>query len=794
MKHLMTKYFQTGTLLVGTLMGANVLNFIFNAYLGRELSYEQFGTITLIATLFSLVAIPLNALSLTINHHTGFLTTKSGQDSGNFFFGLTLKRSLWFGVAFSLLWLLVSKFIAQFFNVSDITPIMLFTPVIAFGLLTSTSRGYLQSQLSFAKVALLIGIEAISKLAIAIALVQFGQTHWVYLAIPLSVVTCAIFANIFLGTIPTPAARQDYFFPRMFFLGSIMTALATSAFLTVDVLLAKHYLSPEMAGQYSLLALVGKMIFFFGSLLNGFLVTFVSRAEGANKKSITIFYNFFTGAALFTLFLYTILGPFGHLVVPVLFGERTQAILEYLPNYTLAIALYTMANVLVVYHLVRKQFLFPVAAITSSVIMAVGIYFFHADIGQITQVIYLSSFFNFTGLMLLHIAQRNGKFILRNFVDLIDSFYPLAPLPETTGKKILIFNWRDTKHKYAGGAEVYLNELAKRWVKLGHHVTWFCGNDGHNPRNDTVDGVRIVRRGGLYLAFFWAFVYYMRNFRGKFDVILDCQNGVPFFAPMYAKEPVVSLLFHVHQEVFYHDMFYPLAVLAATIERHVMPWIYRHAKFVTISESTKSDMHKLGITQRDIQIVYPGIDHTKHHPAPKAKTPTILYLGRLKQYKSVDILIKAFKSIYAKYSNVKLVIAGDGEELAKLKQLATDLGVLKAIKFLGYVTETQKVKLMQQAWVFVQPSIMEGWGITIIEANACGTPVVASRVPGLQESVQNPHTGFLVPPKDEAAMTDRLLRFLTNRKLRHELSKGALSWSKNFSWDSSAKKLLENLS
>jgi glycosyltransferase involved in cell wall biosynthesis len=169
----------------------------------------------------------------------------------------------------------------------------------------------------------------------------------------------------------------------------------------------------------------------------------------------------------------------------------------------------------------------------------------------------------------------------------------------------------------------------------------------------------------------------------------------------------------------------------------------------------------------------------------------VLYLGRLKAYKSVDVLIRAFALIKEKTPRAKLVIAGGGEESSILQRLAADLGFgHKDIEFTGRITEAEKISWLQQAWVFVNPSMIEGWGITSIEANACGVPVVASNVPGLRDSVKNPHTGYLVPHGDVEMLAERINRLIEHKPLRDMMGKEAIAWASNFDWDRSAEKSL----
>ena len=368
------------------------------------------------------------------------------------------------------------------------------------------------------------------------------------------------------------------------------------------------------------------------------------------------------------------------------------------------------------------------------------------------------------------------------------TFSFVAPNPKV---RILIFNWRDTKHVYAGGAEVYIDELAKRWVEKGNEVTIFCGNDGNKNRNENVNGINIIRRGGFYLVYLWAFLYYEFKFKGKFDVVIDSQNGIPFFTPLYVREKIFGLMFHVHQEVFLKSLLPPLAQIASFLEKRIVPRIYAGTEFITISPSTKTAMESIGIGQTDIHIIYPGVDMPVMRTRKRNKNPTILYLGRLKFYKSVSVLLKAAKTIIDKFPNLQIVIAGEGEEKYNLMKLANRLGISKIIKFTGRVSEYQKSHLYQKAWVFVNPSLIEGWGLTSIEANSYGTPVVASDVPGLRDSVKNPHTGYLVQYGNEDKFAEKIKSLLSDKSVLKKMGRNSVSWAKKFSWDKSAKELLE---
>jgi glycosyltransferase involved in cell wall biosynthesis len=167
----------------------------------------------------------------------------------------------------------------------------------------------------------------------------------------------------------------------------------------------------------------------------------------------------------------------------------------------------------------------------------------------------------------------------------------------------------------------------------------------------------------------------------------------------------------------------------------------------------------------------------------KDPVPTILYLGRLKKYKSVDLLIKALPLVINEVPEARLVIVGEGDYKPELQNLTRNLELEDKVIFTGFVDGKTKVEWLHRAWVTVYPSIKEGWGLTNIEANACGTPAIASDVPGLRESVLPGKTGFLFRYGDEQDLADKIIRIITDNELRERFSREGILWASNFSWD-----------
>jgi len=355
-------------------------------------------------------------------------------------------------------------------------------------------------------------------------------------------------------------------------------------------------------------------------------------------------------------------------------------------------------------------------------------------------------------------------------------------------------NWRDITHPQAGGCELHLHEIGKRIVEAGHSVSLFCGAYDGCERSDEVDGIKIIRKGGAYTVYFYALSEYLSGLRkNHYDVVVDDINGVPFFTPLYIGRPKLAILHHLVKEIFFRELPVTLRPVGYTAEK-LIPVVYGKIPFVTVSKSTKAEMVEAGITAGNIEIVHNGIsDMYKPNPSLKSREPHIVYLGRLKTYKQLDHLIDAGVLLKERIEGVKLSIAGTGEAEEDLKELARHRDMGATVEFCGFIDEDEKLRLLQSAWLFVTPSQKEGWGLTVIEANACGVPAIAYDVPGLRDSIRYGETGLLVGKKTVENLAACMEKTICDEAQRGRLSRNALKWSKNFSWDKSASKFLSIL-
>jgi len=349
-----------------------------------------------------------------------------------------------------------------------------------------------------------------------------------------------------------------------------------------------------------------------------------------------------------------------------------------------------------------------------------------------------------------------------------------------------VLNWQDHENPQAGGAELHLREIFSRIAANGHQVTLLCSSWRGAAARVSIDGIDVHRVGSRNTYPFVARGYYSRHLAGNgYDCIVEDLNKIPLFSPLWGGRSLIALVHHLFGSTVFHEASIPVAAAVWLAERPLGA-LYRGIPFQAVSESTADDLVQRGIPRDSIRVIYNGVDSDRLTPDPtqRSREPLFVYLGRLKKYKRVDIVIRAFAELGD--TSARLEIAGAGDYRASLERLVESLGLGSRVKFLGFVSEDEKLHLLRRAWASVLASPKEGWGISNLETAACGTPVIAANSPGVRESVVHEKTGFLVQPDNPHEMGGAMKRLMDSPSLVGELGALARRFAERFTWDGSA--------
>jgi glycosyltransferase involved in cell wall biosynthesis len=348
--------------------------------------------------------------------------------------------------------------------------------------------------------------------------------------------------------------------------------------------------------------------------------------------------------------------------------------------------------------------------------------------------------------------------------------------------RILWFNWRDIKHPESGGAEIYTHQILTRLARKGHSVTLFTTKTEGSLTSEEIDGVLIIRHGGKYSVYRRAKQYF-ENYRSSYDLIIDEINGRPFLSPQIVNDrPVIAIFHQLIKEEWFYEIPFPINYFCYHVmeKRWLIP--YKDTQTITVSNSSLSDLESLGFTK--VNVIQNGLDID---PLPKVSEkevqPTICFIGRLRRHKLANHAIEAFKIIKNKIPDAKMWLIGDGPMRPYLQERAGS-----DVQFFGHVPNILKYDLLRRAQMVLVPSVREGWGLVVIEANAMGTPVIGYDIPGLRDSILNGETGILTKHPSPSSLAESAFRLLTNDEMLERYSRNALSYSRKFSWEESAER------
>ncbi|MCW2784116.1 MAG: pimB 1 [Marmoricola sp.] len=363
-------------------------------------------------------------------------------------------------------------------------------------------------------------------------------------------------------------------------------------------------------------------------------------------------------------------------------------------------------------------------------------------------------------------------------------------------KNTVVLNWRDPWHPEGGGSELYVHQVAKQMRDAGRQLTWVTASYPGAVKDETVDGIRFIRRGGhitVYLWVAWLFLSgSLARRTGGIDAVLEVQNGMPFLATRLTRSRVVVLVHHVHREQW--SVVGPvLARIGWFAESRVAVRANRGSQYVAVSDVTRRELVELGVRSADIRLAFNGMPPVPDYDAGARSTePTLAVLSRLVPHKQIDHVIAALPSLLEEFPTIRLRVMGEGWWGEQLHQQSAALGLDEHIDFLGRVDERTKFEELSRSWVHVLPSVKEGWGLSIVEAGHAGTPSVAyADAGGVAEAILDGVTGLLA--RDEADLRVQVEHLLRDRFLREELGVKAFVRSGEFTWDTAARQIMAAL-
>lgn len=356
-------------------------------------------------------------------------------------------------------------------------------------------------------------------------------------------------------------------------------------------------------------------------------------------------------------------------------------------------------------------------------------------------------------------------------------------------RRVLVLAWRDLDDAEAGGSEVHADQFERRWSAAGldvvHRTSFATGVPTTAERN----GYRVVRRGSRYSVFPRAVAHTVARPR-SYDALVEVWNGVPWFSPVWCRKPRITFLHHVHGPMWNQIMPRPLAGLGRALESRIAPPFYRRTLTMTPSDATRDELLELGFRPDRVVAVPNGTDEMFQPGGSRADVPTVVCVGRLAHVKRQDELIEAAVVARRRVPTLRLVLVGDGPLRGELEARIAHHGAGEWVTLAGRLSHPELIDLYRSAWVVASASLAEGWGLTLTEAAACGTPTVATDIRGHRSSVVDGVTGVLAPLD---RLGEALADVLLDDDRRARLGEAALMRARTLTWEASATGVLRGL-
>lgn len=343
------------------------------------------------------------------------------------------------------------------------------------------------------------------------------------------------------------------------------------------------------------------------------------------------------------------------------------------------------------------------------------------------------------------------------------------------------------------GASYYVYYLAKTLTERGHKVTVMTRGSWRKTYVEEIDGITVYR-----VQFIPIYPYHLdlhglllnkliKSMENNFDIIHLLPPLIPVIRtrlPLYVTV-LGTIVEGVHQRVSL-DLFTlglkAFSGMYVSIERKIV----NNAIGVSAVSASCADQLCVNYGIKDVEVVYNGVDTSLFVPAvtKEKNEPYILYTGALHSNKGIPDLIRSAVYVLKKYPDTRFIITGRGPSETSLRKLVHDLKLDHNVRFVGYVDRPQLIKLYQNASILVLPSYYEGLPTTILEAMACGIPVIGTNVYGTAEAISDGQTGLLIPPKAPRQLAEAINELLGDRALQRIMGQNGRQMAiKQYDWN-----------
>ena len=359
-------------------------------------------------------------------------------------------------------------------------------------------------------------------------------------------------------------------------------------------------------------------------------------------------------------------------------------------------------------------------------------------------------------------------------------------------RRIHMLGWRDLDDDEAGGSEVHASTVAALWAQAGLEITMRSSASVGRSAVGFRDGYRVVRRGSRYGVFPRAAAAEITGRHGPCDALVEIWNGMPFASPLWWRGPHAVWLHHVHGPMWNMALGDTLGRVGRLLEERLAPPLYRRVPVVTLSQSSEAELiDELGFDRARVGVVEPGIDARYSPGGSRSDTPLVVAVGRLAPVKRFPMLIRAAARARERIGDLQLVIVGEGYTRPDVVATIDEVGGHDWVRLAGHVSDDELIGLYRSAWCVASASEREGWGMTLTEAAACGTPAVVTNIAGHSDATRDELSGLLCD--GEKGLTDGLVRLLGDATLRARLQAGALARAAELTWEHTAIANLEVL-